>query len=124
MLGAVVVLLGCQLFGEVAARVLGLPVPGPVIGFALLFAALAVRGRLRPRAVAAEATPLGAVAAVLLGNLSLLFVPAGTGVVQQGPVLLRFGPGLLVALVVSTALTLAVTGLVFAAVARRGRGAQ
>jgi putative effector of murein hydrolase LrgA (UPF0299 family) len=121
MLGAVVVLLGCQLAGETLARVFGLPVPGPVIGFGLLLAALALRARLWPRAVSAEATKLGAVASVLLGNLSLLFVPAGTGVVQQGPVLMRYGPGLLVALVVSTALTLAVTGLVFAAVARRLR---
>lgn len=118
MLGALVLLLGCQLAGEAVARAAGLPVPGPVLGMALLFGLLLLRGWLRPRDPPADRTALGAVAGVLLGNLSLLFVPAGTGVVQQGPILLRNGPGLLVALVVSTALTLAVTGWVFAAVAR------
>jgi holin-like protein len=121
MLGALVLLLGCQLAGEAAARAIALPVPGPVLGMALLFGLLALRGWLRPTAPAIEHTALGTVAAALLANLSLLFVPAGTGVVQQGPVLLHNGLGLLVALLVSTALTLAVTGWVFMAVARRVR---
>lgn len=118
MLGALVLLLGCQLAGETVARAVALPVPGPVLGMALLFGLLALRGWWRPAAPAIERTPLGTVAVGLLANLSLLFVPAGTGVVQQGPVLLHNGFGLLVALVVSTVLTLAVTGGVFAAVAR------
>jgi putative effector of murein hydrolase LrgA (UPF0299 family) len=113
-----VLLLGCQLVGEAAARATALPVPGPVLGMALLFGWLALRGRMRPLGAPVEETPLGAVATVLLGNLSLLFVPAGTGVVQQGGVLLRNGAGLVVALVVSTALTLVVTGWVFASVSR------
>ena len=115
MLSALTLLLGCQLAGEAASRAAGLPVPGPVLGMALLFGLLLLRDPL------AERSALGVVTAGLLGNLSLLFVPAGVGVVQQGPVLLRNGPGLLVALVVSTALALAVTGWVFAAVARRLR---
>ena len=118
MLGALLLLLGCQLAGEAASRAAALPVPGPVLGMVLLFALLLLRERLWPFAVPADRTSLGPVTAGLLGNLSLLFVPAGTGVVQQGPVLLRNGPGLLVALAVSTALTLAVTGLVFTTVAR------
>ena len=118
MLGALVLLLGCQLAGDTIARAVALPVPGPVLGMALLFGLLALRGVLRPSAPAIERTPLGTVAVALLANLSLLFVPAGTGVVQQGPVLLHNGLGLMVALVVSTVLTLAVTGGVFAAVAR------
>ena len=117
MLGALVLLLGCQLAGDTVARAIALPVPGPVLGMALLFGLLALRGWWRPAAPAIERTPLGTVAVGLLANLSLLFVPAGTGVVQQGAVLLRYGPGLLVALVVSTLLTLAVTGWVFALVA-------
>ena len=121
MVGALALLLGCQLAGEAMARAVGLPVPGPVLGMALLFGLLVLRERLRPFDPPADRTALGVVAAGLLGNLSLLFVPAGAGVVQQGPVLLRNGPGLLVALVVSTAMTLAVTGWVFAGVARRVR---
>jgi putative effector of murein hydrolase LrgA (UPF0299 family) len=118
MLGAWVLLLGCQLAGEAVARLIALPVPGPVLGMALLFGLLALRGAVSPVAPTVEHTALGTLAVGLLANLSLLFVPAGTGVIQQGPVLLHNGFGLLVALVVSTALTLAVTGGVFAVVAR------
>jgi putative effector of murein hydrolase LrgA (UPF0299 family) len=118
MLGALLLLLGCQLAGEIAAGASGLPVPGPVLGMALLFGLLVLRERLRPLAPPPDKTALGPLVTALLVNLSLLFVPAGTGVVQQGPVLLQNGPGLLVALLVSTALTLAVTGWVFMAVAR------
>jgi holin-like protein len=119
MLHAILILLGCQLLGEVLARGLGVPVPGPVIGMALLFAALQLRARLRPEPSDIGALPLGVVAAFLLANLSLLFVPAGTGIIRQTAVLTANGPGLIIALVGSTALTLVVTALVFVAVARR-----
>jgi holin-like protein len=119
MLHAILILLGCQLVGEVLARGLALPVPGPVIGMALLFAVLQLRGRLRPDSAEIGTLPLGAVAAFLLANLSLLFVPAGTGIIRQTAVLTAHGPGLIIALVGSTALTLIVTALVFVAVARR-----
>jgi holin-like protein len=119
MLHAILILLGCQLIGEVLARGLDLPVPGPVIGMALLFAALQWRARLRPESADIGALPIGAAAAFLLANLSLLFVPAGTGIIRQTAVLTAHGPGLIIALVGSTALTLIVTALVFVAVARR-----
>ncbi len=118
MLGAWVLLLGCQLAGEVVARLVALPVPGPVLGMALLFGLLALRGAVTVGAPTVEHTALGKLAFGLLANLALLFVPAGTGIIRQGPVLLHNGTGLLVAVVVSTALTLAVTGGVFAVVAR------
>jgi putative effector of murein hydrolase LrgA (UPF0299 family) len=121
MLHAILILLGCQLIGEVISRGLSLPVPGPVIGMAVLFSALQWRARAGKAADVAE-LPLGAVAAFLLANLSLLFVPAGTGIVRQIDVLAAHGVGLIVALVVSTALTLIVTALVFTAVARRSGG--
>ncbi|MDP3410405.1 CidA/LrgA family protein [Bosea sp. (in: a-proteobacteria)] len=112
MIAALTLLLGCQLVGEAVTRLLGLPVPGPVIGMALLFLGL----RLRP-AAAQEGAPLATVAGVLLAHLSLLFVPAGTGIVRHAGALIAHGPGLIVALVVSTALTLVVTAFVFVKVA-------
>ncbi len=118
MLGALVLLLGCQPAGETLARAVALPVPSPVLGMALLFGLLALRRWRSPAAPTIEHTELGKVAVALLTNLALLFVPAGAGVMQQGPVLLHNSLGLLVALMVSTALTLAVTGWVFATVAR------
>lgn len=119
MIEALAALLFCQLSGEVLARQFGLPVPGPVIGLALLFLALRLRSWARPDAPAIDGTSLGAVSAFLLAHLSLLFVPAGTGIVRHAGTLVAHGPGLVVALVVSTVLTLTVTALVFMAVARR-----
>ena len=38
------ILLVCQLAGEVIARLLQLPLPGPVLGMVILFVGLVVRG--------------------------------------------------------------------------------
>ena len=119
MIEAIAALLICQLTGEALARNFSLPVPGPVIGLALLFVALRLRALVRPDATSVDATSLGAVCSFLLAHLSLLFVPAGTGIVRHAATLVAYGPGLVVALVVSTALTLTVTALVFNAVAKR-----
>jgi len=103
MLAAITLLLVFQLAGEVLAHALGLPVPGPVIGLALLFAVLAAR---RHVAASVRDTANG-----LLSHLSLLFVPAGTGVLVH---LDRLGSELVpigIALVASTVLTIAVTAL-------------
>ena len=122
MLEAFLILCLCQLAGETLARLLSLPVPGPVIGMAILFAGMQLRANVRPAATAVKDLPIGAVAGFLLANLSLLFVPAGVGIVAQLPVLARHGIGLALALIVSTLLSLAVTALVFAALSRRFGG--
>jgi holin-like protein len=96
-----------------------LPVPGPVIGLLLLFGALVLRDRLAPDGPSPEDTPLGVLAGFLLAHLSLLFVPAGVGIVGQWDVVARHGIGLLVALAVSTSAALAVSALVFKATASR-----
>jgi putative effector of murein hydrolase LrgA (UPF0299 family) len=119
MIEAVAALLLCQLAGETLARALSLPMPGPVLGLAFLFAALQLRGRVQPEAKPVGELPLGLVSGFLLAHLSLLFVPAGTGIVRHAGAILAHGWGLASALVISTALTLAVTAWVFVAVARR-----
>ena len=72
MLGAFTLLLVYQLAGEVLVLVTGLPVPGPVVGMLLLFLSLAARG--------AAPQWLRESCQGLLAHLSLLFVPAGVGV--------------------------------------------
>ncbi|MCC6208453.1 MAG: CidA/LrgA family protein [Gammaproteobacteria bacterium] len=93
-----------QLIGEATVLLLRLPVPGPVIGMALLFLTLVIR-----RGAPAS---LDTAAGSLLGHLSLLFVPAGVGVMVHfhriGAEWMPIG----VALVLSTLITLAVTALV------------
>lgn len=114
MIAALTILLGCQLAGEILARGLALPVPGPVIGLAFLAAGLwwnAHRTGASPDAV--ERTQLGRLALALIANLGLLFVPAGVGVVEQLPVLGDNAGAIVIALVLSTALTLVVTVAVF-----------
>ena len=106
-------LLICQLIGEVLARGLHIPVPGPVLGFALLFAALVVRDRLFKDATPVSQSEFGAFAKVLLGSLSLLFIPAGVGIVSNFQVFSDYGLAVGLALIGSTALTLALTALVF-----------
>jgi putative effector of murein hydrolase LrgA (UPF0299 family) len=61
---------------------------------------------------------LGNTADGLLQHLSLLFVPAGVGVVQHLELLSGAGLRLVAVVVLTTLITLAVTALVFAALAR------
>lgn len=111
MLAALTQLLIFQLIGEIIARGLDLPVPGPVLGMLLLFLTLALR-----RGPDQE---LQTTSQNLLQHLSLLFVPAGTGVVVHlGRVADEWLP-LLLSLVVSTLLTLAVTALTMRLLSRR-----
>jgi holin-like protein len=113
------ILLAFQLVGEVAARGLGLPAPGPVIGLALLVLALGIYQRWRPLDEEALAeSDLGKAARGLLAALPLLFVPAGVGVVQYMGLLREQGLALAVALVVSTVATLLATVGVFLLVKR------
>lgn len=110
MIPALSILFLCQLVGEVVVRVVGLPFPGPVLGMGLLFAGLLVRGRSDP--------VLDAAADAILRHLSLLFVPAAVGVMQQAGLIAANWLAISAALVLSTLVTLIVTVYVFRAVAR------
>jgi len=103
MVPAFALLLVFQLVGEVAAQGLGLPVPGPLIGMLLLFAALLVRGRL-PDALRDTGN-------ALLRNLMLLFIPAVTGVMMYFDRLAREALPFLGACLLGAAVTLAATAL-------------
>ena len=97
-------LLAYQLVGEVGVRALDLPVPGPVAGMLLLFLTLVALGRV-PESLSTSAGGL-------LSHLSLLFVPAGVGIMVHAE---RIGAEWLpiaLALVLSTLLTMAVTAWV------------
>jgi holin-like protein len=103
-LTGITILVIYQLIGEMTALLLHLPVPGPVIGMALLFLTLVIRG--------GSAAPLDVAATSLLSHLSLLFVPAGVGVMVHFHRIGREWLPLSVALVLSTLATLAITALV------------
>lgn len=106
-------LLSCQLAGEVIALYLRLPVPGPVVGMLILFTGLLIR-----RGVPAG---LARTAEGLLEHLSLLFVPAGVGVMLHASLLADQWAALSVALVVSTTVTIAVTAWLMKSLAARSQ---
>ena len=110
MLQALATLLVFQTIGEVLSYALALPVPGPVLGMALMLAFLL----LNERAVAA----LRPTCVELLKHLSLLFVPAGVGVMLHVARIADEWLAIVVALVAGTALAIVVTALVIRWTAR------
>ncbi|ALU90093.1 effector of murein hydrolase LrgA protein [Herbaspirillum rubrisubalbicans M1] len=115
-LTALALLLVFQCLGEGAAQLLGLPIPGPVIGMLLLLMAFLASPRL---AQMMEPTSWS-----ILQHLSLLFVPAGVGVIAAAGQLKGDLPAIVVALVVSTVLAIAVGALVTNAAMRRFSSAR
>ena len=116
MLAGVLILLLFQLAGEVLVRLLGVPIPGSVIGLSLLFAVLLVR-----RSVP---TPWQATAKGLLGILSLLFVPAGAGIIANLDLIRGTWLALTITLIGSTLITMTVTALVLSTLLRRFAAAR
>ena len=104
MLPAFAILLLFQCLGEGLVFLFGLPVPGPVVGMVLLFAALLLWPALQARIEAA--------ANELLRHLSLLFVPAGVGIIAAAGSGSGHWLAIAASLVVSTVLTMAVTALI------------
>ena|SRR5579859_5874831 len=102
MIESLALILLCQLIGEVLVRLTHLPVPGPVIGMGLLFAGLVLRG--------GPPEKLTATANGLLSHLSLLFVPAGVGIMLHLDLIAAQWLPILAALLVSTAITIGITG--------------
>jgi holin-like protein len=109
----------CQLAGEIFVRGLKLPMPGPVIGLILLLVLLLARDRF---AVLARGPLQGDgvenASRGLLANLSLLFVPAGVGVVQKLDLVTEHGIAFLGVLAISVMVTLLVTVATFVAASR------
>lgn len=95
-------LLVFQSVGELLARGLTLPLPGPVIGMVLLLVALRWPAVQKPVAECAE---------FLLSHLSLLFVPVGVGVMTHLSLVSQYGVRMLAVVVLSTLAGLGVTVL-------------
>lgn len=104
MIGALALLLCCQLAGEALRRAANLPVPGPVVGMLLLAALLLARRQPPPE--------LDRVSGTLISHMGLLFVPAGVGVIAQLPLLRGQWAPVIGALLGSTLIGLLVTALV------------
>ena len=100
MVRGMTVLLVCQLAGEVTARALNLPAPGPVLGMLLLSGMLLWRG---------APDWLDQVGQGLLRLLPLFFVPAGVGIMNHVQLMQSEWLAIAVTLLVSTVITMIVT---------------
>ncbi len=110
MIASLGLILLCQLAGEALVRGLGLPLPGPVAGLLLLLTLLLSRDHIS----LLEVGPLRNdgvenAAKVLLANMSLMFVPAGVGVVQKLDLIAERGVAIGLVLIGSVIITLLVT---------------
>ncbi len=112
MLNTLLILLIFQTMGEGLVYILSLPVPGPVIGMLLLLVYL-----IWKKNVAAQLAPT---TSQLLAHMALLFVPAGVGIsVHMHRIADEWLP-IVVALVVSTLVSIVVTAFVVNKLKSRG----
>lgn len=112
MLGALTLILLCQLIGEIVSKACKLPVPGPVIGMVIMFCVLSFYPRNLPHEIET-------VGGFLLRYLALLFVPAGVGIITNTDLLSRSLVPIAGVIVVGTLATIGVTGLTMQFVQRR-----
>ncbi|MGV8952409.1 MAG: CidA/LrgA family protein [Cypionkella sp.] len=110
MIHALLAIFACQLIGEAASHALALPLPGPVLGMILMLLAL--------QFIPQVAVILRPVAQGILANLSLLFVPAGVGVVGHFAEFNGQALAMALAIIGSTVAAIAVGAISFVAVAR------
>lgn len=102
MLQGMVLLLVFQFFGEGLSRLLGLPIPGNVIGMALLLPALSAGW--------VKLEWLQEAADLLLSYMALFFVPAGVGVMLYFELIGREWLPIVAGTFISTFVVMAVTG--------------
>jgi holin-like protein len=104
MINTFATLLIFQTLGEGLAYAFALPVPGPVIGMVLLFCYLLLK-----RDAAEKLAPT---TMQFLKHLSLLFVPAGVGIMVYAQRVAAEWLPIAAALVISTVVSLVVSALV------------
>jgi holin-like protein len=105
---------GCELAGEFAQQVTGIPVPGPILGLLLLLFVLIVRG--------GPSSSLQSTARGLLQYLPLLFVPAGAGVAAHLSLIGAEWIAITAALIGSSVIAILATAFTMRAVDRTQRG--
>lgn len=113
MVKGLAIILALLFAGQALVEFTGLPLPGSVVGMALMALCLSL-GWIDPESVRAPAH-------ALVNSMSLLFVPAGVGLMLYWDLLAENWLPLAVAFVVSSAAVLAVVGLLQQSLERRAR---
>lgn len=103
MIEGLIKLLAFQVAGEAIVFTLSIPVPGAVVGMALLFSYLVIQGR--------KDEHLETFTATFLRHLSLLFIPAAVGIVSHLDRIAQEWLAIGAALIVSTVASVAATAV-------------
>lgn len=101
----------CQIIGDLIARSLSIPIPGPILGILLLLLYFLWRGEI-PEDIARAGD-------LLIAWLPFLILPAGAGIILYLGALASEAFAILVALLVSTVIALGCTALIARALIRR-----
>ncbi|MGF1604262.1 MAG: CidA/LrgA family protein [Thermosynechococcaceae cyanobacterium] len=109
-LNGITILLLYQLLGEALKLLLRLPIPGPVLGMILLFLTFVAQHSV--------SQSVDLTSKVLLSHLSLLFVPAGVGVMIHFDLITKEWLPISMTLLLSTAVTMAATAAIMIATQR------
>lgn len=94
-----------QAIGELLSRYCPVPIPGPVLGMVALFLCLLLSPRLLQKIERASMD--------LLQHLSLLFVPAGVGIMVSQAQIGSAWMAIVVSMVLSTVVTMVVVAMTF-----------
>ncbi len=104
MLSSATIIILCQLLGETIVLLSGMPLPGAVVGMAILFFWLVIKRGI--------SMSLERISGVLHRNLALLFVPAGVGIINNTDFLRQWWVPFTASIVAGTVITIAVTAIV------------
>ena len=104
-------LLCFQLLGEFCVHLFTLPLPGPVAGLVFLLISLTILGRSKSNKRQQVLSTVEQSSSALLNHLSLLFVPAGVGVMVHFDKLANEWLAISVALIAGVLITLATTAI-------------
>ncbi len=104
-------LLCFQLLGEFSVHLFKLPLPGPVAGLVFLLISLTILGRSKSNKRQQVLSTVEQSSSALLNHLSLLFVPAGVGVMVHFDKLANEWLAISVALIAGVLITLATTAI-------------
>jgi holin-like protein len=91
--------------GEIFVRLSGFPMPGPMVGLALMLLDFGVNRKADPE--------VGQIFDGVSKHLAILFVPAGAGVIAHGGILSSGLFVITIAIVAGTLVTMLVTALCF-----------
>lgn len=111
LIASIAILASFQWLGILATEALNLPLPGPVAGLVFLFVILLATGRL-PDWFSESCSRV-------IGLLSLFFLPAGAGIFFLGDLFRDQWLPILLAILVATPISIAITALLMAALFKR-----